>query len=91
MQSRWQHAHGPAPPRPRLDRIPAEFPTDAAWLSSEQLAVFLSEGVQYLRISLSGNDLVKEATGRLTRSFTVEECAIYEIDPCPTLEQLRSR
>ncbi|MEE8490139.1 MAG: hypothetical protein V3S60_00735 [Acidimicrobiia bacterium] len=34
-----------AGPPPLLDRIPAEFPSDAAWLSSERLAVFLAEGV----------------------------------------------
>ena len=78
-------------PPPLLDRIPAEFPTDAAWLSSDRLAVFLSEGVQYLNVSLSAADLTSDASGRLTRSFTVEECAVYQIDPCATLPEIRSR
>jgi WD40 repeat protein len=80
-----------AGPPPLLDRIPAEFPSDAAWLSSDRLAVFLAEGVEYLDVSLNVDDLVAEATQRLTRSFSVEECAVYQIDACPTLEQIRSR
>ncbi len=80
-----------AGPLPLLGRIPAEFPSDAAWLSSDRLAVFLAEGVEYLDVSLNVDDLVAEATQRLTRSFSVEECAVYQIDPCPTLEQIRSR
>ena len=76
---------------PLLDRIPAEFPTDAAWLSSDRLGVFLSEGVQYLNVSLNTEDLITEATQRLTRSFSIEECAVYQIEDCPTLEQVRSR
>ena len=80
-----------AGPPPLLDRIPAEFPSDAAWLSSDRLAVFLAEGVEYLDVSLNVDDLVAEATQRLTRSFSIEECAVYQIDPCPTLEQIRSR
>ncbi len=80
-----------AGPPPLLDRIPAEFPTDAAWLSSDRLAVFLSQNVQYLNVSLSTRDLVNDAAKRLTRSFSVEECAVYQIDPCPPLEQVRTR
>jgi WD40 repeat protein len=80
-----------AGPPPLLDRIPAEFPTDAAWLSSDRLGVFLSEGVQYLNVSLNVDDLIAEATRRLTRSFTVEECAVYQVESCPTLEQVRTR
>ncbi len=80
-----------AGPPPLLDRIPADFPTDAAWLSSDRLAVFLSEGAQYLNVSLSARDLIADAAQRLTRSFSVGECAVYQIDLCPTLEQVRSR
>jgi DNA-binding SARP family transcriptional activator/WD40 repeat protein len=80
-----------AGPPPLLDRIPAAFPTDAAWLSSDRLGVFLSEGVQYLNVSLNVEDLIGKATQRLTRSFSIEECAVYQIEDCPTLEQVRAR
>ena len=36
-------------------------------------------------------ELVEASIERLTRSFTVEECATYGIDPCPTLEEIRTR
>ena len=80
-----------AGPPPLLDRIPAAFPTDAAWLSSERLGVFLSSSVQYLNVSLNVEDLIGRATQRLTRSFSIEECAVYQIQDCPTLEQVRAR
>ena len=76
---------------PLLDRVPAHFPSDAVWLSSERLGVFLSDPVQYIEITLDIDDLVGEAVTRLTRSFSVEECALYQIDPCPTLEEVRAR
>jgi hypothetical protein len=80
-----------AGPPPLLDRIPGYFASDAAWLSPDRLAVFLATDAGYLEVSLSVDDLVKEATQRLTRGFTVGECLTYQIDPCPTLEEIRSR
>ena len=74
-----------------LDRIPAPFPSDAAWLGPDRLAVFLPEGVEFLAVSLNVDDLVADSIRRLTRSFTVEECAVYDIDPCPTLDDIRNR
>lgn len=78
-------------PPPLLDRVPAEFPSDAVWLSDDRLGVFLADGAEYIVVSLNVADLVDEAAARLTRSFTVEECAVYQIDPCPTLEDIRNR
>lgn len=44
-----------------------------------------------LRIyTLDHDELVQIAKTRLTRGFTEDECATYHIDPCPTLEDLRS-
>jgi hypothetical protein len=44
-----------------------------------------------VEVSLAVDDLVADAQERLTRSFTVGECATYQIDPCPTLDDIRSR
>ncbi len=52
-----------------------------AWLSSDRLAVFLSEGVQYLKVSLSVRDLTTDATQRLTRSFSVEDAPSTRLIP----------
>ncbi|MFQ5968819.1 MAG: WD40 repeat domain-containing protein, partial [Acidimicrobiia bacterium] len=79
-------------PLPLLDRIPAPFPSDAAWLSADRLAVFLGNDANWLEVSLSIDELVTSARQRLTRGFTEGECANYQIDdPCPTtLEAIQS-
>ncbi len=41
--------------------------------------------------ALELGELTRIATTRLTRSFTDTECQIYNIDPCPTLEEVRAR
>ena len=61
------------------------------WLPDDRLGVFLSDSVEYVVVSLNVDDLVDEATERLTRSFTVEECAVFQIDPCPTLKDIQNR
>jgi DNA-binding SARP family transcriptional activator/WD40 repeat protein len=78
-------------PPPLLDRIPAPKPSDAVWLEGDRLVVFLAEGAKWLEIFLSVEDLLSEARSRLTRTFTVGECSTYQIDPCPTLEEIMER
>jgi WD40 repeat protein len=78
-------------PPPLLDRIPGYFASDAAWLSPDRLGVFLATDAGYLVVSLSVDDLTTEAAQRLTRGFTVGECLRYQIDPCPTFEEIRRR
>ena len=41
-------------------------------------------------ITLDNDELMDLAANRVTRSFTDEECSTYGIDPCPTLEAIRS-
>jgi WD40 repeat protein len=41
-------------------------------------------------LTLNVDELIDIATSRITRSFTDDECATYRIDPCPTLEDLKS-
>lgn len=76
-------------PPPLLDRIPAPKPSDAAWVANDRLIVFLADGAKWLEVSLSVEDLVADARARLTRSFTVGECAAYQINPCPTFEEVK--
>lgn len=79
------------PPR-LLDRIPAEKPSDAAWLADDRLAVFLARDARWLEVSLDVDELVSEAKSRLTRGFTQVECTTYQIEDCPTtLDEIRSR
>ena len=36
------------------------------------------------------DELLAIAASRLTRGFTAAECRAYQLDPCPTLEEMRS-
>lgn len=76
---------------PLLDRIPAPTPSDVAWLTDDRLVAFLADDARWLELSLAVDDLVSDTTLRLTRSFTESECATYQIDPCPTLDEIRNR
>lgn len=79
-------------PPPLLDRIPAPRPSDAVWLSDDELGILLADGAKWLTVSLDVSDLVAEAQSRLTRGFTVAECFEYGIEDCPmTLEEIRNR
>lgn len=74
---------------PLLDRIPAQFPSDAVWLDEQRIGVFLADGAKWLEVSLSVDQLVADVLEQLTRSFTPDECVTYGIDPCPTIDDLR--
>ena len=75
-----------------LDRIPAPRPSDAAWLDgTATLAVFPARDASLMIVPLSVDSLLADAEERLTRGFSPGECSTYQIDPCPTLEDIRSR
>lgn len=76
-----------AGPPPLLDRLPAPFPSDAVWLDEDRLGVFLANDAKWMVVSLSVDELVASARARLTRTFTAGECATYQIEPCPSLEE----
>ena len=42
-------------------------------------------------LDLSADVVVDKALAGLVRGLTDTECATYRIDPCPTLEDMRSR
>jgi hypothetical protein len=39
---------------------------------------------------MDGEELIEIATQRLTRGFTTEECASFNIDPCLTLDEIKN-
>ena len=61
-----------------------------AFLDDETIAVAPEIGDELLVFTLDRDRLVERALESLTRGFTEGECATYDIDPCPTLEDLRS-
>jgi len=58
-------------------------------MDEETLLIGTNTGL-FGRISISTGDFVESTRVSLRRSFTAQECAIYRIDPCPTLEDLQS-
>jgi hypothetical protein len=71
-------------------RIPIPGVSDIYWLDDKTMVIGSKNGV-WGRISIDANELVASAQRNLVRGFTNDECAIYRIDPCPSLEEIRGR
>lgn len=56
--------------------------------SDRHLLVTLETGDRY-HFTLDPDELLSIARSRLTRGFTDSECTRFEIEPCPTLDELR--
>lgn len=61
---------------------------NVAWVDESTLMV----GSRFWAVLLTVDTeaLIETARERLTRSFTAEECSTYNIDPCPTLEEVKT-
>lgn len=59
----------------------------AVFLDNNTLLVKSAEEI--VTLFLDVDRLIDVARSRLTRSFTADECATYDIDPCPTLAEIR--
>lgn len=66
-----------------LARIPLAGGSDGHWLDESHIVVGTSEGL-WTTLTLDVDELRQLAESRLTRGFTVEECADYLIEPCST-------
>ena len=64
--------------------------SDVYFLDDERVVVGTRDGV-FGVLSLSTENLVARTRANLRRSFTLQECEVYRIDPCPSLEEIRSR
>ncbi len=60
-----------------------------AFIDNKHLAVAPATG-NLLIMTLDTDELLSVVRESLTRGFTATECKTYEIDPCPTLEQMRT-
>jgi WD40 repeat protein len=40
--------------------------------------------------AIDSEDVIALGRSRIVRSFTEDECATYDIDPCPTLEEMKT-
>ena len=63
--------------------------SDVVWLGDDRLAIFaidLGSGARWFVAPLEVDELVQGARTSVTKGFSVLECEVYRIDPCPTLE-----
>jgi WD40 repeat protein len=79
-----------------LDRIPVsgDMVSDIVWLDDEHMGavVLLDWGhVRWQTIDLSSGAVVEMAVDDLVRGFSQSECETYDVEPCPTLDEMRSR
>ncbi|MDH3247450.1 MAG: toll/interleukin-1 receptor domain-containing protein [Acidimicrobiia bacterium] len=79
-----------------LQRVPANADriSDIVWTDDERLsAVLLLEWgrADWQVIDLSTEAVIEKALSSLVRGFSDTECETYRIDPCPTLDEMRSR
>lgn len=71
-----------------IERIPLDgHYGPAIWIDESTGAIGTVTTGEWVRLSLDF-DLVDRAKSRLTRTFTPSECVTYQIDPCPTLEEM---
>ena len=61
------------------------------FLDDSRLLLVPSLTSEAIVVTLDPTDLADVGFARVTRSFTSAECQTYRIDPCPTLEEIRSR
>lgn len=61
-----------------------------AFADENTILVVPEQGDGILRFIIDEAELADLAAQRLTRGFLIEECATYDIDPCPTLDELRA-
>jgi WD40 repeat protein len=73
-----------------LFRIPLLGASDGYWLDENHIVIGAATGL-WTTITLDLDELKDLAVSRLTRGFTAEECETYRIDPCPSLETIKSR
>lgn len=57
------------------------------WVDESTLGIIQRSG-EWVVVSLDDAALLERASAVVTRSFIPEECRQYEIEPCPTLEEL---
>ena len=62
--------------------------SDIYFLADETVVVGTSNGI-FGTVSLSTDELVSRTRDNLRRTFTEQECTTYQIEPCPTLQEMR--
>jgi hypothetical protein len=71
-----------------VQSVPIPLVSDIHWIDDQTIVIGSREGV-WARLSLDPADLLAAARESLSEGFSGGECALYAIDPCPSLAELR--
>jgi len=70
------------------DILPNELPAGIGWKDDTRVMVVTETGT-LIEFTTDPDELMGLVASSLTRGFTAGECARYEIDPCPSLQEMR--
>ncbi len=73
-----------------IDAAPRSGAPAAYFRSGDNHIVSISTGGLLREFTIDTDELIAIAKARLTRALTVDECATFGIDPCPTLEEVKA-
>ena len=71
-----------------LQQVPIEGTSDFHFFDDSTLLVATNAG-GWFQLSLDTDGLLADARASIRDAFTDQECDVYRIDPCPSLEELR--
>ena len=74
-----------------IRRLPIAGASSFWWFDEETFLVGTAFPARWVSVSLDVAGLDQAGRDSVTRSFTDAECSEYRIDPCPTLDEIRSR
>ncbi len=64
--------------------------SDVHWTDHSEILVGTSGG-SWATVSLDVEVLIDDVANSLMRGFTDQECLTYQIEPCPSIQEIRSR
>ena len=73
-----------------LQDLGLEGVSDVHWVDRDTVVVGTNDGV-FGTLSISTEAFLESTRAALRRSFTAQECELYRIDPCPSLEDMKGR
>ena len=84
-----QIPRGEGPKKDRFGSPTAATQRPTPQPDEDHIAVGTGQTGMWTVLTLDINEALARAAGQLTRGFTDEECRVYRIDPCPTIDQVR--
>jgi hypothetical protein len=69
--------------------LPDQVPAGIGWKDDTRVMVVTEPGT-LIEFTTDADELIGLVSDSLTRGFTDAECARYDIDPCPSLDDMRA-